>query len=688
MPGRPSEDGLADALLRPRSVALIGASDDQAKTAARPLRFLRRAGFAGRVYPVNPRRDRVLGERAWGSLAALPEVPEHVYVLVPTEAVLEALEEAGQRGVRIATVLADGFAEAGPAGRDRERRLREICARTGLRVVGPSSLGVVNLRENLRLTANAAFAESELPEGGIFAASQSGSLIGALVSRGKARGIGFMGLVSVGSESDLGIGEICAATLDNPAVTGYLLFLETIRHADRLREFALGAAARRKPVVAYKLGRSAEAQEIAVSHTGALAGADDVADAFLADCGIARVGSFEALLEALPLLNRVPIRAPGAPKQGVGIVTTTGGGAAMVVEQLAIRGVPVVEPSAGTLRHMAEAGAAVAPGRIVDLTLAGTRYEAMKAALDVLLGAPEFDLVVAVIGSSARFRPELAVRPVLDSAGKAPLTAFLVPEAPEALLKLTEAGVPNFRTPEACADAIAAAFRRRPPKPPVPVPARPASGTWLDELASYELLARIGIPHAPAVALDSKEPEPDLPFAYPVAVKLLSHGIAHKSDVGGVALGIGSRDALVRAVRDIAASVRESGRRLERVLVQPMIAGVGEVLLGYRIDPQVGPIVMLAPGGVLAELADARAIRLAPVDAAEASEMISELKPLRVLKGHRGAPPGDLGALADAVAALSRLAVLPEAGVIEAEINPLIVRERGVCAVDALVQVV
>src|SRR5229473_3470622 len=207
-----TESDLRDALFSPRSVAIVGQSDDAAKAAGRPLKFLRRIGYAGRVYPINPRR---------------------------------------------ATVLADGFAEAGAEGIARESRLRETCARTGIRIVGPSSLGVVDLRTRVMLTANAAFDEKDFPLGRVFAASHSGSMIGALMSRGKARGTGFAGFVSVGHEVDLSLGEICATTLDDPDIDGYMLFLETMRHADTLRRFAHSAAERGKPIIAYKLGRSA-----------------------------------------------------------------------------------------------------------------------------------------------------------------------------------------------------------------------------------------------------------------------------------------------------------------------------------------------------------------------------------------------------------------------------------------------
>lgn len=684
-----TDASLGQALFSPRSIAIIGASDDPAKTSGRPVLFLRRAGFQGAIYPVNPRRDTVLGERAWPSVAALPEVPDHAYIVTPTDLVLPALEECAAAGIRVASILANGFSEAGPEGLAREERLRAICERTGIRVVGPNSLGVVNVHRRCMITANAAFAEPELPPGGIFVASHSGSMIGALVSRGKERGIGFAGLVSVGNEADLGIGEICLATLDDPDITGYLLFLETIRKGDRLREFALAAAARGKPVAAYKLGRSAAAAELAVSHTGALAGEDDVADTFLKDCGIARVDTLEAFIECLPLMARMPLVHRKSPR--VGVITTTGGGAAMVVDQLGMRGVHVETPSGDTFARLAVAGVKVGHGAIVDLTLAGTRYEVMKAAIDVMAAAPEFDLIVAVAGSSARYHPDLAVRPIIDSRdGPKPLVAFLVPEAPQALALLSAAGVPNFRTPEACADAIAAAFARRAPRAQA-VPAQ-AGGTprMLDELEAYGLLQRIGVAHAPVAAIDAADASAAHDLAYPLAAKVLHADIAHKTDVGGVVLGIQDHAGLLQAMTTISTEVaaRRPGTTVERILAQSMVRGVGEVLIGYRLDAQVGPLVMLAAGGVLTEIYRDRSMRLAPVDLDTAREMIAEVKALQALAGYRGKPAGDLDALAQAIVALSGLALLPDLKVAEAEINPLIVRAAGagVVAVDALVR--
>ena len=686
--------GFAGALLAPRSVALVGASDDPGKTAARPQRFLRAAGYAGRVFPV-ARRATVGGAPAFPTLDALPERPDHAFILLPTEGAMAAVADCVRLGIPAVTVLAGGFSESGPEGAAREAALREMLAGSGTRLLGPNSIGLANLHEGLVLTANAAFAEAPLPRGGLFVASQSGSMIGALMSRGKARGLGFSSLVSVGAEVDLDVGAVCLAGLEAGRTEAFILFLETLRGAESLRHFAREAARRGVPVAAYKLGRSAEAAELAQSHTGALAGEDDLASAFLADCGIARVETLEGLLEAPALLRRLPLRAlRRAPR--VGVVTTTGGGAAMVVDQLGIRGVSTVPPGAATRARLAAAGIEGAGGRILDLTLAGTKPAVMRAALDALLADDGFDLVLAVAGSSARFDPELAVQPVAEAASRPPegaihaaaaghgdraLAAFCVPEAPDALARLAAAGVPAFRTPEAAADAVAAAFRRRPPREATPPAGLPGEGRPLDERAGYALL---GLPHPPCAVWGEEAPPP-----FPVAAKALHAQIAHKTDIGGVVLRLGDDAALAAAAARIRANVARHRPELGEVpiLVQSMATGLGEALLGFRRDPQVGPVILLAAGGTLAEVWRDRAVRMAPVTLEDAGGMIAEVRAFRALEGHRGAPRGDMAALAAAVVAMSRLAERPE--VLEAEVNPLLVRAegQGVLALDAVVRV-
>ena len=678
---------LAQALLQPTSIALYGASDDVSKMGGRPVQFLKRSGFAGRIYPINPKRSEIQGLQAWPSLQSLPEVPDQDFVLTPTETVIPAVRECAVLGVKVVTILASGFSESGHEGVQREEELRQIARETGIRILGPSSLGVVNPRTGLVLTANAAFAEPDLPPGKVFVASHSGSMIGALVSRGKARGVGFAGLVSVGSEVDLNVGEICAATLADPAIEGYLLFLESLRHGPELRAFARAAQKAGKPVIAYKLGRSAAAAEMATTHTGAIAGEDDIADAFFKDLGIARVGVLDALLETFPLARHIPLES--APKR-VGVVTTTGGGAAMAVDQLGIRGVVVEPPSAETLRRLEQAGLPCTPGRVLDMTLAGTKYETMKGTLDILLTAPEFDLVLAVVGSSARFQPQLAVKPIVECAERSrkPLAAMLVPDAPEALAALTAAGVPCLRSPEACGDAIAAVLARRRLGPEA-LPPAPGTARTLSEAEAYGVLHQIGVPHAPVALRRFGAAPASLPFAYPVVAKVCSADIPHKTEVGGVLLNIGSDAELAAAMDTLRRNLDEKAPQAacDEVLVQPMQRGLGEVLVGYRVDGEAGPIIMLAAGGIWAEVAKDRSIRLAPVTLETAREMVAEVNALKTLTGLRGKARGDLEALAHTVSALSQLAVTPSLGIADAEVNPLLVlpEGQGVMAVDALV---
>jgi acyl-CoA synthetase (NDP forming) len=321
--------------------------------------------------------------------------------------------------------------------------------------------------------------------------------------------------------------------------------------------------------------------------------------------------------------------------------------------------------------------------------MAGTRYEVMKRALDILLAAAEFDAVVAVPGSSARFDPNAAVQPVIDCAGgTTPLVAFVMPEAPDALRMLREAGVAAFRTPEACADAVVTTFGRvRPRSTPARVPL--VAGDVLDEAESYGVLQRLGVPVADHAVLLVADLPLELPVAAPAAVKVLDRDLPHKSDVGGVVLdvhgGAGLRTAVNRIRRDV---TEASGLAVGSVIVQSMARGLAEVLIGYRVDESGAPVVVLAAGGVTAEIYGDRAIRPAPVDLATAGEMIDEIVALRVLGGFRNQERGDLDALAKAVVAISRAGELSEPHVLEVEANPVLVQPlgRGVVAVDALVR--
>nr|WP_246522661.1 acetate--CoA ligase family protein [Neoroseomonas terrae] len=682
------------ALFTPRGIALIGVTNDASRLSGGPLFYLRKHGYAGPVYPVNSRRESVQGERAYASLADIPGPVDHAYILLNTDDALDAVRNCIGARVRVATLLAGGFADAGPEGLEKQRQVAEAARAGGLRIVGPNSLGLVNFHNAMPLTATPALIRADMIPGRLMVISQSGSMMGTLISRGHARGIGFSKAISIGNESDLTVGEIGAAFADDPETEAFLLFIETIRDRAAMTRFAELAHRQGKPILAFKLGRSEAGRQMAVSHTGAIVGSDRAADAFLKHLGIVRVDHIETLFELPALIGR---RGPPKRRGGaVGVVTTTGGGAALVVDRLGTLGVTVTPPSAAVLSALHTKDVVVQPGQVLDLTMAGTRYEAMRAAVETMQAAPENELVLTVTGNSAEFRGDLTVRPIIDATGDKPRAVFLAPNAEQSLKLLAEAGVPGFRTPESCADAIAAylgwtgpGVRGEPLAPKLAATLRDGLGSadgTRNERQSLVAFATLGIATAESAVMEPDAEPPSI--GYPVVAKILSPDVPHKTEAGGVALRIGSPEELRDAASRILARVRDykADARIEGILVQRMeTRGLIEVLLGYRRDPHVGPIVTLAMGGVLAEIHADAAVRMAPVTVAAATEMIQEVASLALIRGYRGLPRGDVAALAEAVAALSRLADLEE--VAEAEINPLIVRHdgEGVVAVDGLI---
>jgi len=638
-------------------VALVGASGDESKNTARPQRYLQKHGYAGKIIPVNAARQEVLGLPAFRNI---PEPVDHAFIMV--DDVESAIEDCGRAGVPVASVFTDGFADVGSQGMERQQKLTARAKALGVRLLGPNSMGMINLPGRCALTVNAVLEMDAPPAGTTSIVSQSGTMLGTVLSRGAARGLGFAKMVSVGNESDLGVGEIVELLASDPETKTILLFLETVRDAERLARGARAAHAAGKPVVAYKLGRSSLGERLAPAHTGALAGEDAALDAYFRDCGIARVDLLETLIEIGPMLaGRKPPPAGRSPR--VSVVTTTGGGAASVVDRLGLAGIETVAPGSD------------AP--IVDLTM-GRKSAGYGAVVQELLDFPGNDAVLAVVGSSAQFHPQLAVEPILKSRrGAKPLAVFMTPHAEKSLALLAQAGIAAFRTPEACADAFRAYFGWRAPRlapggEALPFVLKTREPTEADALA---LFASMGVPVVESAVVRAPDFAHGLP--YPVALKILDAEVAHKSDVGGVALGIRSREELLDRAKFLS-------EKSESLIVQRMETGLGEAIVGYREDPVAGPLVLVGAGGILAELYNDVVLRLAPVSEAEALEMIAAVKGFAVLRGYRGRPRGDLKALAQAVAAMSRLCLLKGRPVREAEANPVIVKAQGCVAVDGL----
>jgi acyl-CoA synthetase (NDP forming) len=677
---------LAEALLSPRAIALIGASADPSRMAARAQTYLLRHGYSGALFPINPNAREIQGIKAYPSLSAVRQNVEHAFILLGTDRVETAVADCIAHGVTVATILADGFAEQGAAGAARQARLADL-ARGRIRLLGPNSMGIMDFHGQTMLSVNAALeAEPPFQAGALSVVSHSGSVLGTLLSRGAARGTGFARMVSTGNEADLSAGEIATMLVADDETQAVLLFLESIRNADALAEAARRAHAANKPIIAYKLGRSAEGAALAETHTGAIAGSDAAADAFFRAHGIVRVEFLETLLELAPML--IGRRPRSGTRRAASVITSTGGGGAMVVDRLGMLGIATRGPSPEVVRHLADRGVQVSEAALTDMTLAGTKPGNVQAVLDAVLAAPDTDVAVAVVGSSAQFRPQDALAGILAAARTdKPLAVFLAPQADASLRLLAEAGIAGFRTPEACADAVRAWLDWRPPAAP---PARPATlprvGAVADEAGARRLFAALGLPSAYMVLEEaSLRPGLSCPLPFPVAAKILSPDIPHKTEAGGVALGLNPATfsdgiaAMLRRVRQHRPEARILG-----VLVAPMVRPLAEAILGYRRDPEVGPVVVLGSGGVLAEILADAALRLAPVSEAEAAEMILEVKGMAAVRGFRGMPRGDLAALARAIAAFSHLAWLPE--VTQAEINPLGVMPdgSGVVVMDAL----
>ena len=688
------QPSLAELLFNPRTIALIGASGDPKKYTSRPQRFLRQYGYAGKILPVNPGRDEVLGEKAWPSILDVPGEIDHAFIMVPTDAVEAALVQCVEKKVAVVTIYSDGFAETGTAGRVKQDQLVAIAKKGGVRLIGPNCIGLFSSVPSCALSVNAVLEKLHVTPGPLAIISQSGSMMGGLLSRGLGRGVGFSKLVSVGNECDLSVGEIAESLVDDPHTEAILLFMETIRGAEHLARAARAAHAAGKPVIVYKLGRSEVGQDLAASHTGAMAGDDAVADAYFRAHGILRVDTLENLFELPPLLRG---QRP-ASRHRVAVMTTTGGGAASVVDRLGSFGIDVVAPTPAVINGLAQQNIRISATRLTDLTLAGTKKEIYSGVLNALLASDHCDLVLAVSGSSSQFQPEVSVQPLIEAEchGK-PLAVFLAPHAEASLKRLAEHQVAAFRTPEACADAIRAWRNWQPPAaiPPAETARLNTAGALLktmpgrtvNEYDACRVFGALGIAPAPSEVIT--EPAQKTTVGFPVVAKILSPDILHKTDAGGVALNIGNANRLASTAKQMLERIGKSHpqARLNGILVQRMEKGLAEVILGFRHDPQAGPVVVLGVGGILAEIYKDVAIRLAPVDLDTARGMVDEVRGLAVIRGYRGLPRGDCEALAQAVAALSQLACLPERSVAEAEINPLIVRAdgRGVVAVDGLI---
>jgi acetyl coenzyme A synthetase (ADP forming)-like protein len=690
----------------PRSVAVIGASRRAGSIGHTILGNLRAHGFPGPIFPVNPaaaaRGEAIEGLPCVASVAAIGVPVDLAVVCVPAAGVEAAIDECARAGVRGAVVISSGFAETGADGRAVQDRILARARGAGMRLVGPNCMGVLDTRVGAPLDAT--FAPSWPPAGNVAMVSQSGALGIAMLDRAAALGLGLSSFVSVGNKADVSSNDLLAYWAGDPRTRVIALYLESFGNPRRFARLA-PAVAREKPIVAIKSGRSAAGTRAAASHSAALASLDVGVDALFAQAGVVRTQTMEELFDVVALLATQPV--PAGPR--VGVVTNAGGPAILFADACEAHGLTLpslADDTRATLRAMLPAAASV--GNPVDMTAAAPP-EHFERALELVGNDPSIDAVVAIYIPPTVTEPEAVAAAIARGAAAVPAsrpvaTVFMASGGPPAALSAgPRKRLPSYTYPENAALALAAAtrygrWRARPRGHAVAIDGTAAheiraiaerltdgasAPVWAPPADVAAVLAHAGIALAPFELVPPERAAGAAAAArvgFPVVAKAIVPGLVHKSDVGGVIVGLASPDAVGDAVATLTSRVPG----LERVMIQRQVAGGVEALVGVTSDPSLGPLVVAGLGGVAVELWRDVAFRLSPVTDIDAGEMLGELRGARLLDGFRGSPPADRAALEQIVLRVSALVeLLPE--ITDLELNPVAVlpRGQGAIALDA-----
>jgi acetyltransferase len=687
----------------PRSVAFVGATEDLAKFGGRCMRLLVDFGYRGRIYPVNPKRSEIFGHRCYPSLSELPEVPDHVGIVLPGAAVVPALEECVRKRVPFATVYSAGFGETGtPEGREMQARAVAVARAGGLRFMGPNCNGLVNYVDDFAFTSTAVIKGPRAPTGDIGVASQSGGAgqVGVMW-RAQQAGLGISYQVSCGNDADLDLLDYMHFMVESEKTRVVLAIAERIADGERLRALARRAHELDKPIVMVKVGRTEAGSRMAASHTGSVTGADEVFDAALRQMGILRVDDTSELYEAAMLLRS------GRRARGWGACSSSisGGNLVMLADLGAREGLTFPNYGEATQAKLREyLPGFSATSNPTDLTSVAIGKKDTFASVVRIMGEdPGVDVVVPLI----TFSPAEEIRAVAQvSAQSGKPVAILWPGKCSDDASLTPAalvaqGHAVYRDALPCVKAVGAAmrygeFRRRLSQP---APARPAGidaaaarkmleglGGTLNEAQSKKLLACYGLPVTAEGVAGSADEAVALARGT-VALKIQSPDIPHKTEAKAIRLGVSGADAVRKAYAEVlaAAQAYKPGARIEGVLVQEMVGEGHEILVGLSRDPTFGPVLTAGLGGIYVEIFKDVAFRLPPVSSDDAAGMIDGLRCAAILKGARGGQAGDVAALADCLARVSWLAVDLQDRIDELDINPLRVLPRGARVVDALV---
>ena len=694
-----------DAVFRPRSIAVIGASRTPGTVGHEIVHNLLESGFTGAVYPVNPAATAVHSIPACHTLDDIPGDIDLAIIAVPKEHAIAVADACGRRGVRALIVITAGFREIGAAGLARERELLAIVHRYGMRMVGPNCLGVVSTAEDVRM--NATFAPIMPPAGPVSFMSQSGAMGVTILDYAAEYGIGIHHFVSVGNKPDVSGNDLIEYWADDPATRVILMYLENFGNPRKFTRIARQVT-RSKPIIAVKAGRTAAGARAASSHTGALAGVDSATDALLAQCGVIRVDTVEELFDLAMAFGHLPV--PRGNR--VAVVTNAGGPGIIITDACEALGLSVAELSSDTQtrlrKHLPEEASVRNP---VDMIATATP-ESYRLALEAVLADPNVDAAIAAFVPPLRVRQEDVARSIvaarLANPGK-PMLAVLMGRQglPEGRAGLTEHGVPAYIFPESAARSLAAMYRYRQwLERPVGVErefnvdaarverilaaARQNGADYLTRADVVAVLEAYGIPTTKSVCAPSAEEAVTAArqLGLPVVLKIDSPDVVHKTDVGGVALDIRSEDEVRSAFEQMIARVRERvpGARIDGVVIEQFVKGGRETIIGMSHDPSFGAVIMFGLGGIYVEAVQDVTFRVQPVSDIDAREMVRAIRGVKLLEGVRGELPADMAALEEAIQRVSQL-VGDHPDITEMDINPFVVFERGAIAVDARIRV-
>jgi acyl-CoA synthetase (NDP forming) len=682
-----------DRLLRPRAIAVVGASPRPGSLSGRFVAGLQRHGYAGRIVPVNPGHQEVLGLPCVPTIQDAGEIDLAVISLAATR-VLESADQCAEAGVGGALVFSSGFGEVSEEGHAEQRKLGELAARSGMRIVGPNSPGFINIADRTCVSALGVAFRPTLRSGSIAVLAQSGGGGGLLVERAVDAGMGVSLLLCTGNEADLTISDVLPWLAADRVTKVVALFMEAIRRPD---EFVAGLDQLRaagKHVVILKGGSTEAGARATAAHTGALASDDDVVGAMLERHQVPRVHSFEDLLATAMTLERL---GPATGRR-VGILTTSGGAGVVAAESAERAGLELPGPAPATRERLAAAAPDFAAiSNPADMSgMFSEREEIFTESLAALSAAEEFDQLMLVLTvhppDISQRLAELVLRGV--QATSTPLAILWMAGGMSApsIAWLREQGLAVYDDAERCGRALAArAFLGRsadaaesPELPPLPAPG-PFTDTLLESEA-MELLAGADVPVP--VTLLTTDPESAATaaesIAGPVAVKAAARDLLHRSDAGAVVLGVSSGAEAAAAHTRVVEAARAVGATPEGSVVQQMSPAGVELIVGARRDPEFGPVLVVGMGGVTAELQADVSRRLLPLREGEALAMLQELRTFALLAGYRGTPAGDVAGAARAIDGIARLAVALGDRLEAIEVNPLIVGPDGAVAVDAL----